>query len=194
MDFGETIDFLLKISGPLALIIISIPRATELVLGRFLSASLEKTKQKLQIEIEKIKADLAKELELTKAQLHQNQIQNQRNYDEVKNRNSYICKILEDLLLNTKDTLDKLESSQAATYRVMENYLDRTFLKINTKEIPSCLVECLNLVDCLKLIEEACEAPLAMEDSRFVEKIRSKLTELIAIIESEILKIKGHSI
>lgn len=131
-------------------------------------------------------------MEVTKAQLQQNQLQNKNDYDKAKDANIYICKILEDLLLDTRNTfesLDKLEHSEIineTAYKVTKSYLNKAFLAGLTNEgFPQYF-------EFLKSIEEECEAPLAMINGKFVQEIQSKLAELIEIIRSKIFNIKGH--
>lgn len=189
MTFSEVIDIASRISGIVALLIIAIPKLTELVLGRYLSGSLEQQKSILQQEMERLKGELSKSIETHKATLQQVQIEEQRRYAEessrVKEVSLHQIGTLNVLLSDIRKTLEQLsDSSTTTTYAHASALLDHVS-SLDVNAFPICL-------QYLKIIDEECERPGAMIDSHFTDSVRKHLTKFAALIEAEITKIKGN--
>ena len=186
MTFKDIFDIATRISGVLALLIISIPKLTEQVLSKYLSIALEKQKKVLQIEVENHKSELSKSLETHKARLQQAQIEEQRKYaEEVRHMNEvsqHLIGTLNDLLTDIRETLQRLSGSQELTYQEMKSFLDRT----NSRNVRSTI--CLQYI---QTISEECERPGAMVDNDFTEDIRTRMMKFARETEAEITKIKG---
>jgi|GEM_PF-5155282 len=117
----DLIDIATRVAGIFALLIIAIPKLTELVLGRYLTGSIERQKQELQMEVERLKGELSKSLETHKAQLQQAQTEDQRRYAENYSRTNEVSQHLIDkmnsLLVDIRDTLGELSDPPTSAYK-----------------------------------------------------------------------------
>lgn len=180
------LDYATRLAGVFALLIIAIPRLTELVLSRYFSRSLEQQKQALQIEVEKIKSDLAKSIETHKAILQQDQIVEQRRYAEDANRKKeaalHTLGTLEKLLTDIRKMVKNLNDPPPVAYEIVNRFLTQAY-SYDLRASEACRRS-------LAEIEEECERPGGMADSNFSDGLRDRLSKFAVETEGEIARMK----
>lgn len=178
MTFLEVIDIATKAAGVFALLIIAVPKLTELVLGRYLSGALEKQKQALQMDLEAAKAELTKSVETHKANLGAAQ----RADTDRETRKQLVIKneaaALEAVLVDIRNTTAKLNGDAVSTFKIVTEFLDRLLVTAPTQSQTCCSQ--------IRLLDDLSEKPAALGAKGYTQELRDQMLVFSSQLDIEI--------
>jgi hypothetical protein len=185
----EIVDVLAKIAGPISLLIISIPKLAEIVIGRSVSLSIEREKTKLQADLESHKLELASDLERFKSILQQDIIRDQRKYQADLNMQTALAVRAEKFYSSLLSSITGCASSQHQTpqeiYNACTALLEEAFCAEANMVKP--------LESRLRELDLFIESPGVFESSEFSVSTQELLDRLAQTTLNEITKLRGKN-
>lgn len=187
MTAPEVLELLAKVAGPISLLIISIPKLAELVIGRSISLSIEREKARLQADLERHKLELASQLEQFKSSLQRDIIEDQRQYqDRLSTRTAMAVsaeKAYLALLVKISGAIDLRHCTPQEIYGVCTAILEEAF------GAETYIVKPLELT--LKELDVFVESAGALQRPEFAVSIQALLDAIAIATRNEITKLRG---
>ena len=182
MTITDLFDIFSKFAGTLSLLIIAIPKLSEMVLGRAIAISIEKRKAEFQSELERLKGSLALELERHKVELQRNLSREQREHSEkLAIRGARVTSAMEFHIKLSHQILEAaagVKESPQSAYAACAKLLDLAYSAESEQLLP--------LQEYLKELDQTAEAPGALVETGFQAKIDEILHRLAVASEKAI--------